>query len=528
MSKKTVSAHELAAKLGNSKMSNLVARMFGKERFSLSESGKVEISEDEADKISATYGEGFLAKLRDIDFSEASEQEADDLLQEAVRFKAEEMTAQKDEVIAQLRADIAELSRLPEPAPAPAPVGNGAAGQVPAAVDMSALHNRIAARALASDNPMATVALAADTASIDVGDLNKEFGAVMPPRVRLDIFNRNIYLGIPDASLFTREQSNTDYKATASLMTEVSQAFTAAWTPKGSAKFTPIVIPYRRHKINVNIKPAEVINSWLTYLYEQGKTPAEQPITRYIAEALILPKVQDDVTRVMLGKGKYVEPSATAKDGDEGSSAAASMDGIETILVEDKAAATRKFNHFAQAKDPFTLTGQTLLDYVAAFAKAVGKYFVNKPLIYCSEEFLEHYQAQDFAVNGKYTGQNIGNRVRFSGFSFQPMKCMYGSPILFCTPKSNLTMLVDYASASNCINDFQKFNYDVHVFGEYSMSVGFKIAEAVYAAVPDSYAPSNSVIGNSPADKADSDWLTGAKTPESSDDGGSEDNEETV
>ena len=513
MSKKTVSASELAAKLGNSKMANLVARMFGKDRFSLSESGKVEISEEEADKISATYGEGFLSKLRDIDFSEASEAEADDLFQEAVKFKAEEMTARKDAVIAQLRADVEELSRQPEPDPAPRAVGQGGQPSKAAAINMSARHNRFAAEALESANPMAASLAAADD-SIDVGDLNKEFGAVMPPRVRLDIFNRNIYMGIPDAPLFTREQSNTDYKATASLMTEVSQAFTPAWTPKGSAKFTPIVIPYRRHKINVNIKPAEIIKSWLTYLYEQGKTPSEQPITRYIAEELILPKVQDDVTRVMLGKGKYVEPSASVTDGDAGTSAADSMDGIETILVSDKAAATRKFNHYAQAKDPFTLTGQTLLDYVGAFVKAVSKYFVNKPLIYCSEEFLEHYQAQDFSVNGKYTGQNIGNRIRFSGFSFQPMKCMYGSPILFCTPKSNLTMLVDYASAANCINDFQKFNYDVHVFGEYSLSVGFKIAEAVYAAVPDSYTPSSTVVGNSPSEKADSDWLTGAKAPD--------------
>lgn len=522
MSKKTVSASELAEKLGNSKMANLVARMFGRERFSLSESGKVEISEAEADKISATYGEGFLSKLRDINFSEASEAEADDLFQEAVRFKAAEMTAEQAAVIAQLRSDIEELSRLPEPTPEPRPAGHGSAPSGTASpVDMTARHNRIAAEALASANPMAAGALA-DDASVDVGDLNREFGAVMPPRVRLDIFNRNIYLGIPDAPLFTREQSNTDYKAAASLMTEVSQAFTPAWTPKGSAKFTPIVIPYRRHKINVNIKPAEVIKSWLTYLYEQGKTPSEQPVTRYIAEALILPKVQDDVTRVMLGKGKYVEPSASAKDGDVGTSAAASMDGLETILVNDKAAATRKFNHYAKAQDPFKLTGQALLDYVGGFAKAVSKYFVNKPLIYCSEEFLEHYQAQDFAVNGKYTGQNIGNRIRFSGFSFQPMKCMYGSPILFCTPKSNLTMLVDYASAANCINDFQKFNYDVHVFGEYSLSVGFKIAEAVYAAVPDSYTPANSVVGNSPSDKADSDWLTGAASVEDEEEEGLE------
>lgn len=509
MSKKTVSASELSAKLGNSKMASLVARMFGKERFSLSEAGTVEISDEEAQRIAATYGEGFLEKLRGVNFSEASEQEADNLFEEAVRFRASEMTANKDAVIAQLRSDIEELSRQPEPSPAPRPAGSGSGRQFTAfQVDMSARHNRIAAEALESANPMA-MTVRADDQSIDVGDLNTEFGKVMPPRVRLDIFNRNIYLGLPDAALFTREQSNTDYKATASLMTEVSQAFTAAWTPKGRAKFTPITIPYRRHKVNVNIKPAEVIKSWLTYLYEQGKTPAEQPITRYIAETLILPKVQDDITRVMLGKGKYSEPSSSVKDGDAGTDAAASMDGIETILVDDKAAETRKFNHYVASKDPFTLKGQELLDYVGGFAQAVSKYFVNKPLIYCSEEFLQHYQQQDFAVNGKYTGQSTGNSIRFSAFTFQPMKCMYGSPILFCTPKVNLTMLVDYVKASNCINDFQKFNYDIHVFGEYSLSVGFKIAEAVYAAVPNDYSPANTVIGNSPADTEDSNWLTG-------------------
>ena len=224
-----------------------------------------------------------------------------------------------------------------------------------------------------------------------------------------------------------------------------------------------------------------------------------------------MPKVQDDVTRIMLGKGKYAEPTSVTKDGDVGTSAVSSMDGIETILVEDKAAATRKFNHFKAVKNPFTLTGQALLDYVASFVKAISKYFVNKPLIYCSEEFLEHYQAQDFAVNGKYTGQGVGNAIRFSGFSFQPMKCMYGSPILFSTPKSNLVMLVDYASASNCVNKIEEHHYDVDVMGEYSLSVGFKIADAVFAAVPDSYTPSTSVIGNSP-EAGDSEWDTGAKT----------------
>lgn len=521
MSKKTVSAAELGRKLGNSKMTGLVARMFGKEKFSVSDNGLLELSEDEENKIRATYGEGFLKKLKAVDFSSASEADADTLFNEAVKFKAEELTKDKDAVITQLRADIDALVREPEPAPAAQTPAQQAGIAVAKAVNMAASHYRLVSAALASANPMDFSRLA--DSGLDVTDINAEFGKVMPPRTRLDIFNRNIYLGLPDAPLFTREQSNTDYKAAESLMTEVSQAFTPYWSPKGKASFRPITIPYRRHKVNVTFKPADIIKSWLTFLYEQGKTPAEMPVTRYIVEQLIMPKVQDDVTRIMLGKGKYAEPTSVTKDGDAGTSAVSSMDGIETILVEDKAATTRKFNHFKAVKDPFTLTGQALLDYVASFVKAISKYFVNKPLIYCSEEFLEHYQAQDFAVNGKYTGQGVGNAIRFSGFSFQPMKCMYGSPILFATPKSNLVMLVDYASASNCVNKIEEHHYDVDVMGEYSLSVGFKIADAVFAAVPDGYTPSTSVVGNSPA-AGDSDWDTGAKTATQ---GGDESGKET-
>ena len=513
MRKTTTPASKLGAKLANNKMVQVVARLFKKEDFSLTEEGNLELSDEEESQIAATYGDGFLSKLKALNFSEASVQEATDLFDEAVQHAAAAMTADKDAVIAQLRGEIDRLVAEPEPAPAargaePAAAAAAAARQT--AINMMASHNRLVASALASPNPMDLTRL--EGGNIDVTDLNREFGEVLPPRTRLDLFNRNIYLGIPDAGLFTREQSNTDYKAAASLITEVSQQFTPKWTPKGSVKFTPIVIPYRRHKINLTFKPAEVIKSWLVFLYEQGKTQAEMPVSRYIIEQLVLPKVQDDVTRVMLGKGKYVEVNPSdVTEGGAGTAAKDSMDGIETILVEDKKSATKKFNHYKAAKNPFTLTGQALLDYVGGFVRAVAKYFVDKPLVYCSDEFLEYYQAQDFAVNGKYTGQNIGNRIRFTGFSLQPMKAMYGSQILFCTPKANMVMLVDYAKASNCINKIEEHHYDVDVMGEYSLSVGFKIGEAVYAAVPDAYDPQGGIIGNSPASD-DDDWDTGSAT----------------
>ncbi|MBQ9660712.1 MAG: hypothetical protein IJV37_05550 [Bacteroidales bacterium] len=524
MKKTTTPASKLGSKLANNKMVQLVARLVKKEDFSVSEEGALELSEDEEHQIAAAYGDSFLSKLKALNFSEASVQEASDLFDEAVRAEAEKMTSEKDTLIEQLRADITRLSEEPEPAPAAQGAGPLAPGVRAAmrqyAINMAASHNALVASALASPNPMDLSRL--EGGSLDVSDLNKEFGEVLPPRTRLDLFNKNIYLGIPDAGLFTREQSNTDYKAAASLITEVSQQFTSKWTPKGSVKFTPIVIPYRRHKINLTFKPAEIIKSWLVFLYEQGKTQAEMPVSRYIVEQLVLPKVQDDVTRVMLGKGRYVEVEASEQtEGGAGSAAKDSMDGIETILVDDAAADVKKFNHYRSATNPFALTGQQLLDYVGGFVRAVAKFFVDKPLVYCSEEFLEYYQAQDFAVNGKYTGQTIGNRIRFTGFTFQPMKAMYGSPILFCTPKANMVMLVDYAKASNCINKIEEHHYDVDVMGEYSLSVGFKIGEAVYAAVPGSYDPQDGIIGNSPASD-DDDWATGAATSSSSTSGSTE------
>ena len=113
----------------------------------------------------------------------------------------------------------------------------------------------------------------------------------MPPKAKLELLTKRIYNGFPDAKYMTRIQANSDYIASAAMMSEVSQQFTPKWTPKGTVKFTPIRIPYRRHKINVLIQPAEILKSWLLFLYEQGKTMAEMPISKYIIENHILDKI---------------------------------------------------------------------------------------------------------------------------------------------------------------------------------------------------------------------------------------------
>lgn len=502
--------------LTNSKMGRLVARLLGVPELSAKD-GKVILSDEERKVILSEYGQGFLDSLEAADIRDDSA-EAVELFNAAVVAKTSEATAALKEQIARLQEDVAVLAAEPEPKPAPKfDEAKKEAGRF--VVNMAARHNKVVADALKAANPASFAALA--DATIDVADLNAEFSMVMPPRQRLELLTKRLYLGFDDSRHMTRVQSNTDYIASAAIMSEVSQQFTPKWTPKGTAKFTPIRIPYRRHKINVLIQPTEILKSWLLYLYEQGKTQAEMPVTKYIIETHIVPKVLEDITLSMIGKGKFVEVAAGVQTGDAGSAAKDSMDGYETILVEGLSDADCKFNYYKNAVDytTFAKDPQGLLDYVDGFVDAISGLFAKVVTVFCSEQFLTAYKRADYAVNGKYTGEETDGSIRFTNFHLTPLQSMYNSKILFATPKENFVELVDYSKADRCINKIEEVDYEVKVFGEYSLSVGFKIQEAVFAAVPEGYDPAATIMSDTlNVGTADSPWKNGAAA--SSDAGG--------
>jgi hypothetical protein len=495
--------------LNNSKMGRLVARLFGKSELDVKD-GKVSLSDQERQKVLENYGQDFLDKLESINLDEDGD--AVTLFDAAVAAKTAEATAALTAQIEKLQNDLVSLASEPEPKP----TASGA--EVPPQtkvfnINMAAVHNKFVREALGSVNPYAFAAM--DDATIDINDLNAEFSMVMPPKMKLELLNKRIYNGFDDAKHMTRIQSNTDYIASAAIMSEVSQQFTPKWTPKGTPNFTPIRIPYRRHKLNVLIQPADVLKSWLLYLYEQGKTMADMPITRYIIENHILPKVLDDITISMIAKGKFIDAGVVA-DGDAGKAAKNSMDGFETILVEGKSDENCKINYYKAAADPMAMSDSELLAYIDGFVDSLSGLFAHIVTIHCSEQLLTRYKRADFAVNGKYTGVENDGSIRFTNFHLVPLKSMYNSPIIFATPKENFVELVDFSKAESCISKIEEQNYDVKVFGEYSLSTGFKIAEAVYAAVPDGYTPVESIVSDVPDTNK---WENGKKATQSVDGG---------
>lgn len=61
-----------------------------------------------------------------------------------------------------------------------------------------------------------------------------------------------------------------------------------------------------------------------------------------------------------------------------------------------------------------------------------------------------------------------------------------------------MILTVNYNEAPNVINDVQKHDYELRLYGEFWMGVGFAIGEAVFASVPADYNPTLSVDLSNP------------------------------
>ena len=93
----------------------------------------------------------------------------------------------------------------------------------------------------------------------------------------------------------------------ASIIGTVLQQFVPEWTPSGAAKFTPLVIRNFKCKMNVRIKPSDIMEDILGYMYdEQASTLQSMPIVRYILWQLVFPKL-DEERENALALGRFKE-----------------------------------------------------------------------------------------------------------------------------------------------------------------------------------------------------------------------------
>ena len=459
------------------------------------------LTAEQEDTVKGVFGEDVLNKLKAALSAENPEKDVNGIHEAMKAFFAPEATEATNEVAEQLRAAQAENKRLrdlnaalmesPEDLPE-AETGEfkGKAG-VPKVMNVmrKAAHYAAAFGFLASGSM-----LSAQGKTIEVDALRQEFGTYLSQNQNNLEIVRQLFNGFTSSKYFKSVPAVTEYRALQSQINSVVQQFTPRWTPKGNTKFTPLTIKNRRHKINVPIIPAEVLDSYLFYLYDESLAPDQMPITKYIWEQLIYPQILDDIELRMIFKGKYEEVADTdmPTDPEQG------MDGVETILVDQKALGTAsKINFSAQTIDWANATDQEVLTFFETFVDNLKPLYRNKRMnIYVAPEIYRRYQRAYKKIWGTNSGQSgdFGTvQIDYSQNTLVALDGMTGSPIVFSTPFENMVKLRHKNEVPFVINDVQKHDYEVRLYGEFWLGVGFLIAEAVFAYVPNGYDPQASL-----------------------------------
>lgn len=443
--------------------------------------------------ITEVYGANVLEKFKAGLAAEKPEVHASAIHEAMKEFFAPEADTSTTEIAAQLQKAIADgkkkdqliaaLMDSPEAPPEAETFGfEGKAGVSKVMTVMrQAAHYALVFGALATG-----AMVDASAATIDVQQLHTEFGTYLSQGQNNLQIHRQIFNGFTSAQHFRSVPAVTEYRAIQAQINSVSQQFNAKWTPSGNAKFTPLTVKNYRHKINYAIVPADVLDTYLLHLYDEQLSPDQMPITKYIIHELVYPRLMDDIELRMIFKGKFVQKT----DPNAASSPEDSMDGIETQLIQEKASGSSRMNFFTKTINWVTATDAEVVKFVQDFADFVDDKLKIKK-IYASKTVKKRYQRAYEAVyaggNKIVGGMNKQAEVDFVEMEIVELDGMSDSPIIFATTPGNMVKLRHKNAPPNVINDVQKVDYEVRLFGEYWLGVGFEIAEFVFAYVPADY-----------------------------------------
>jgi hypothetical protein len=511
------------------KLRGVVLGFLGMERFNYDEKGKVVLSEDERAKLASAFGDDFVAKWEAALDKELTDKEATENAAAAVKAVREEterkmrdMAAKHQEEVVRLNSQLAAtekekaalqgtvkvLSEFPEESKAAEVITK------PDAIvsepwhgkkaNRQYFHNQMAFDKLNGDSSKAILAKNSGSfnfgsikmgSTIDSTELASEFGEYMSQfNIQLEVVK---LLTQPTESqkYMTTKMAITTWKASKAVITSVVQQFIAKWTPLGSSTFTPIEITNRRHKVNLPITPDDITDGWLSYLYNEQVTPDQMPITRYIVEQLLRPKIDSDIELLLIATGVY-EALGSVTEGDAGQATGKSMDGYLTTLETIKATPSNTANWYTATDAVFgtgvtEVTAANAVDVIEDFSKWVE---TTAPLYHAKglNLFIDPVIEKQFQLGYRDafpTTKNQDGRLTkpdFSNLTFVPLEAMRGSGVFFCTPKENFIRLIHENEAGGATRlFFQVENYDVKVFAEFWLAVGFALQELIFAWVPE-------------------------------------------
>ena len=255
----------------------------------------------------------------------------------------------------------------------------------------------------------------------------------------------------------------------ATLMGNLVQGFTTTWNELGVVEIASKKLDNYHQKVNYGLVPADILPSYWAALYSEGLKPEDMPISKWIIENELMPKVTDDVA--------YLDIMGDYDAGDLGTFGK-SMDGVKNV-IGDIVAGTPGTDHTAFHIPLNTLTDTNMVDEVTSFERQIPEKMKKKiTKIFMSENNVERYvldYENTFGQNQFQKDQlksRLGKReiVALSGLD---------TDLIFATPNDNFVRLIDVFDNKPAITDIQKADYKVKFFLEFWRGIDFLINEMV-------------------------------------------------
>ena len=476
------------------KVMSVVLSFLGISAFAKDKEGKSFLLPEQEKMLKDKYGDKFLESFKkDLADFERDGAAAETAVTEEVTAQLQAEQADNAKLLARIKAleeaerqfkadieakekEIEKLSKEP---------GNGAGevrteetGQEQMAhrfkPDMSLAHNQWL------DAAFKGAAYSGNT-TIDTTELQREFGKYVSSE-RLQILRDLMGTTESIRYMSTIVTDKTEVRAMQSAIDSVLQQFVPYWTPKSKSTFTPLTIKNFKCKINVQIKPSDIMEDILGYLYDENLDPQDMPIVRYILYQLIFPKLAEEREQA-LAVGVYKENSVS-QDGGTASAALDCMDGYVTQLKALKTAENDKVTWLLDGT-ALSTDGETLLSQIDQAVDQVKPLYRNKTMFVHADPDLVIKYSRAYREKYPWLKNQDGEKVKidFTNFTFAPLEGMRGTGVFFITPKENFKHLMSKDPQRTSIR-METNHYNVDIMAEWWEGTGFWLAEAIFAYIP--------------------------------------------
>ena len=251
------------------------------------------------------------------------------------------------------------------------------------------------------------------------------------------------------------------------------QAFQIGFTPKGNVDFHPNEIRLQHMKVDMQIVPHEIEESWLGFLNGDSDKIEKWPITKYIMQQVLDSVAEDKEINVA-----YNGVAATPTDGTAGD-ASEVMDGFHKKLCEgvlDSQYPIRLIDGMG------ALTTENIFEQLEYFVRHLPERYRRVPFhIFVSDDMRLAYLEAKRAL-GYYTitdDSQISTKLDFCNCFLHALPSMAGTNHIWATLPQNIVHLTK-RDLSTAHFDVQKTDRVVKLLIDWWEAIGFICNDMVF------------------------------------------------